>query len=108
MPVARTELLTTSYLKVVVAAKTTSNASKTTPFPPDPNSPQSTINTVEREIREAGGEATAIRVDTTDPTSINELVRKTIEASLLFLFFPSHFLSTFTLCLMSQSKSTNM
>ncbi|KAM7202337.1 hypothetical protein V8F20_004504 [Naviculisporaceae sp. PSN 640] len=72
------DLASNGYI-VVVAAKTTSDASKTTPFPPDPNSPQSTINTVEREIREAGGEATAIRVNTTDPASIDNLVRKTIE-----------------------------
>ena len=55
-------------------------AAKTmTPFPPGPNSRQSTINTVEREIREAGGEATAIPADTSNPATIDELVRKTIE-----------------------------
>jgi ketopantoate hydroxymethyltransferase len=64
-----------------VAAKTTSNAYATTPFPPDPNSPQSTINTVEREIREAGGEATAIEVDTRHFESVQRLVDKTIEVS---------------------------
>ncbi|QKX54073.1 uncharacterized protein TRUGW13939_01156 [Talaromyces rugulosus] len=63
---------------VVVAAKTTSDASKTVPSPPDPNSPQSTINTVEREIREAGGEATAIAVDTRDVEQINHLVNETV------------------------------
>jgi hypothetical protein len=31
---------------VVVAGKTTSDASKCVPFPPDPNSQKSTINTV--------------------------------------------------------------
>ncbi|KAF2814601.1 putative Hydroxysteroid dehydrogenase-like protein 2 [Mytilinidion resinicola] len=64
---------------VVVAAKSTSDASKTTPFPPDPNSPQSTISTVEREIREAGGDATAVAVDTRDFASVESLVARTIE-----------------------------
>ncbi|PGH03387.1 hypothetical protein GX51_04118 [Blastomyces parvus] len=64
---------------VVVSAKTTSDASKTTPFPPDPNSPESTINTVEREIREAGGEAIALAVDTRDVDAINRLVKQTVD-----------------------------
>ncbi|KAL2001138.1 hypothetical protein VTN02DRAFT_2184 [Thermoascus thermophilus] len=64
---------------VVVAAKTTSDATKTVPFPPDPNSPQSTINTVEREIRELyNGTATAVPVDTRDVDQINSLVHKTV------------------------------
>lgn len=63
-----------------MAAKTTSDATKTHPFPPDPNSPQSTINTVEREIRElCNGTATAIPVDTRDVDQINSLVQKTVE-----------------------------
>lgn len=64
---------------VVAAAKSTSDASVLEEFPPDPNSPQSTINTVEREIREAGGEATAIAVDTRNFEGIQELVEKTIK-----------------------------
>ncbi|EFR02034.1 short chain dehydrogenase [Nannizzia gypsea CBS 118893] len=64
---------------VVVAAKTTSDATKTVPFPPDPNSPQSTINTVAREINELGGEAVALPVDTRDVEAVKELVRKTAE-----------------------------
>src|SRR5436190_23070222 len=63
---------------VVVAAKSMSDPSKTNPFPPDPNSLQSTINTVEREIHEAGGDATALPVDTRDIESINRLVHDTI------------------------------
>ena len=63
----------------MVAAKSTSDASKVTPFPPHPNSPQSTISTVEREIREAGGEVTAIPVDVRDYESTVRLVEKTIE-----------------------------
>lgn len=58
----------------MVAAKSTSDASKVTPFPPDPDSPQSTISTVEREIREAGGEATAIAVDTRSFESVTHLI----------------------------------
>lgn len=50
-----------------------------TPFPPDPNSQLSTINTVEREIREAGGDAAAVAVDTRDPRSIQDMVNKTVE-----------------------------
>lgn len=64
---------------VVVAAKSTSDASKVSPFPPDPNSPQSTISTVEREIREAGGEATAIPVDTRDYASVRQMVEATVD-----------------------------
>jgi NAD(P)-dependent dehydrogenase (short-subunit alcohol dehydrogenase family) len=62
---------------VVVAAKSTSNASST-PFPPDPNSSASTISTVEREITEAGGAATAFPVDTRKISSINHLISTTI------------------------------
>jgi hypothetical protein len=68
---------------VVVAAKSTSDATTIKNFPPDPNSPGSTINTVEREIREAGGEATAISVDTRDYQQIEQLVAKTIQVVVL-------------------------
>ncbi|KAM5441354.1 hypothetical protein MferCBS31731_003425 [Microsporum ferrugineum] len=64
---------------VVVAAKTTSDAAKTVPFPPDPNSQQSTINTVAREINESGGEAVALPVDTRDVEAVSNLVRQTAE-----------------------------
>ncbi|KAF2430298.1 NAD(P)-binding protein [Tothia fuscella] len=64
---------------VVVAAKTTSDASTANPFPPDPNSHQSTISTVEREIEEAGGEATAIKVDTRDFDSVQKMVDETVK-----------------------------
>ncbi|KAL1612039.1 hypothetical protein SLS60_000262 [Paraconiothyrium brasiliense] len=63
---------------VVVAAKSTSDASTVNPFPPDPNTPQSTISTVAREIWEAGGEATAVAVDTRDYVSIQNLLDETI------------------------------
>ena len=63
--------------RVVVAAKTVSDASKTSPFPPDPNSQQSTINTVAREIAEAGGVVTPIQVDTRSAESINDMVDAT-------------------------------
>ncbi|OBR14184.1 Short chain dehydrogenase [Colletotrichum higginsianum IMI 349063] len=65
---------------VVVAAKTTSDASKTTPFPPDPNSQQSTVSTVAREIREAGGDATPVAVDVRHQDSVERLIQQTIEA----------------------------
>ncbi|KAI0011810.1 short chain dehydrogenase [Xylariaceae sp. FL0662B] len=64
---------------VVVSAKSTSDAQNIVPFPPDPNSPQSTISTVEREIIELGGQATAIPVDVRDFASIERLVERTIE-----------------------------
>ncbi|KAI3333344.1 hypothetical protein F4824DRAFT_472154 [Ustulina deusta] len=65
--------------RVVVAAKSISDAQSASPFPPDPNSPQSTISTVEREIREAGGDATAIAVDVRDFESVKICVDKTVE-----------------------------
>ncbi|KAM0717516.1 hypothetical protein Q7P37_007368 [Cladosporium fusiforme] len=65
---------------VVVAAKTTSDATTCSPFPPDPNSNASTINTVAREINEAGGKATAIAVDVRSFTSVQTLIENTIEA----------------------------
>ncbi|KAF1975567.1 NAD(P)-binding protein [Bimuria novae-zelandiae CBS 107.79] len=64
---------------VVVAAKSTSDPSTVHPFPPDPNSPASTISTVEREIRDAGLEATAIPVDTRDYATIQNLLAQTVE-----------------------------
>ncbi|OQD73822.1 hypothetical protein PENDEC_c013G01232 [Penicillium decumbens] len=63
---------------VMLAAKTTSDASKTTPFPPDPNSSKSTISTVEREIRESGGRAATVAVDVRDATQIQHAVDETV------------------------------
>ncbi|KAJ5291066.1 hypothetical protein N7478_000317 [Penicillium angulare] len=63
---------------VMLAAKTTSDATKTVPFPPDPNSSQSTINTVEREILEAGGQAASIAVDVRDAEQIEHAVDETV------------------------------
>ncbi|KAI6887118.1 short chain dehydrogenase [Hortaea werneckii] len=62
---------------VVVAAKTVSDASKCTPFPPDPNSSSSTINTVVREITEAGGEALPIQLDVRDFGDVQSMVDQT-------------------------------
>ncbi|MCJ1452603.1 hypothetical protein MMC28_002946 [Mycoblastus sanguinarius] len=59
---------------VVVSAKTTSNPYLCTPFPPDPNSSASTINTVAREITEAGHDAVPIAVDTRSYDSIQTMV----------------------------------
>jgi hypothetical protein len=64
---------------VVVAAKSTSDAAAVKPFPPDPNSPQSTINTVAREILEAGGDATAVPVDVRDYESVQRLLEETVK-----------------------------
>lgn len=61
----------------MLAAKTTSDASKVTPFPPDPNSSASTISTVEREIFESGGQAAAVAVDVRDATQIQHAVDET-------------------------------
>ncbi|KAB8349843.1 hypothetical protein FH972_023856 [Carpinus fangiana] len=67
---------------IVVAAKSTSNAyDNSKPFPPDPNSPQSTISTVVREIKEAGGDAAEVTVDVRDFASVEAMVAKTIEVS---------------------------
>jgi len=63
---------------VVVAAKSTSDAYAASPFPPDPNSQQSTVSTVAREIKEAGGQATALPVDTRDFESVKRMVEETI------------------------------
>jgi len=64
---------------VVVAAKSISDASAVKPFPPDPDSQQSTISTVEREIREAGGEAYAIAADVRDVASVTKMVDDTVK-----------------------------
>ncbi|KAL4895253.1 hypothetical protein BDV59DRAFT_191782 [Aspergillus ambiguus] len=54
------------------------DASKAIPFPPDPNSSASTINTVEREIREAGRQAASVAVDVRDATQIQNAVDETV------------------------------
>ncbi|KAJ7219406.1 hypothetical protein GGX14DRAFT_436047 [Mycena pura] len=58
---------------VVVSGKSLSDAATVRPFPPDPNSSQSTASTVAREITEAGGSAHPLAVDTRDPASIDAL-----------------------------------
>ncbi|KAJ5818160.1 hypothetical protein N7474_003751 [Penicillium riverlandense] len=63
---------------VMLAAKTTSDAYKSNPFPPDPNSSQSTINTVAREIHEAGGRAACVAVDVRDAAQIQHAVDETV------------------------------
>jgi NAD(P)-dependent dehydrogenase (short-subunit alcohol dehydrogenase family) len=66
---------------VVVTAKTTSDASKipASDFPPDPNSTLSTVNTVAREITEAGGAALALPVDVRFPEQIEHLIYTVIK-----------------------------
>jgi hypothetical protein len=61
-----------------VAAKSTSDPSKSAPFPPDPNSPDSTITTVAREINSSGGEALALQVDVRHEESVNKLILDTV------------------------------
>ncbi|KAF7716565.1 Short-chain dehydrogenase/reductase (SDR) family protein [Penicillium ucsense] len=63
---------------VMLAAKTTSNPDTTHPFPPDPNSPSSTITTVEREIHLLGGTASSVAVDVRDPARIANAVTQTL------------------------------
>lgn len=60
-------------IPVVLAAKSSSDASKVAPFPPDPNSASSTIDTVKREIEESGGSATAIVVDVRDYSAVERM-----------------------------------
>ncbi|KAF2771155.1 NAD(P)-binding protein [Teratosphaeria nubilosa] len=72
------DLAKNNYI-VIVAAKTTSKASESQPFPPDPNSPASTINTVTREIIDDGGEALEAQVDVRDFDSIQGMVAKVIQ-----------------------------
>jgi NAD(P)-dependent dehydrogenase (short-subunit alcohol dehydrogenase family) len=64
---------------VVIAAKTTSDPSSLATFPPDPNSNDSTINTVAREINEAGGQSLAIKVDTRSVDSVNALFTQVVD-----------------------------
>lgn len=67
---------------MVISAKSTSDAyTPTLSFPPDPNSPQSTISTVEREIKEAGEKAIAIAADVRDYSSVQSLIKQTVEVS---------------------------
>jgi hypothetical protein len=67
--------------EVVVSAKTTSDASSipASSFPPDPNSSQSTINTVAREITEAGGSSLALPVDVRNVENVKDLVDETVK-----------------------------
>jgi NAD(P)-dependent dehydrogenase (short-subunit alcohol dehydrogenase family) len=62
---------------VVVAAKSSSTHPPKT-FPPNPNSPDSTIDTVAREVNEAGGKAYARQVDVRSPESIDGLIKWTL------------------------------
>lgn len=65
----------------MVSAKTTSDAASipASAFPPNPNSTQSTINTVAREITEAGGSALALPVDVRDVDNVKDLVDETVK-----------------------------
>ncbi|KAI9849679.1 MAG: hypothetical protein M1837_002805 [Sclerophora amabilis] len=65
---------------VVVTGKSTSDAAKVIPYPPDPHSSESTINTVAREITEAGGDAIAIAADTRDEVAVQSLLSETMRS----------------------------
>ncbi|OJZ89616.1 hypothetical protein ASPFODRAFT_128153 [Aspergillus luchuensis CBS 106.47] len=66
---------------VIIAAKSATSPDPTAPFPPDPNSPASTIHTVAREITLAGGAAHPVQVDVRDPAQIDNLVNETVRIS---------------------------
>ncbi|PIB01094.1 hypothetical protein CB0940_00525 [Cercospora beticola] len=61
---------------VIVSAKSTSSPSSNAPFPPDPNSSDSTITTVAREISNLGHESLAIACDNRFPDQIQTLITK--------------------------------
>lgn len=72
---------------MAVAAKSTSDAyDPSLGFPPDPNSPASTISTVVREIKEAGGTAIAIEVDSRKPESVQHMVDMVVKARVIIAF----------------------
>lgn len=81
--IGRTIALTLAREKyfVVVSAKTTSDAASIpkSEFPPDPNSSKSTINTVVREVEEAGGEAWALPIDVRDGEAVQRLVKDVLK-----------------------------
>jgi len=63
---------------VVVSAKSSSTEPLKS-FPPDPNSSESTIDTVAQEIKQAGGKAFAKQANVRDPKSVDELIQWTIK-----------------------------
>ena len=71
---------------VIVAAKSTSDAYALKPFPPDPDSSESTISTVEREIREAGGVAHSLVVDVRDIASVQKMVDDAAKVGIYTIF----------------------
>ena len=65
---------------IIVSAKSTSNPQECRPFPPDPNSQASTINTVAREIIEIHkGEALALKCDVRFYEEVQTLVKQAVE-----------------------------
>ena len=64
---------------VAIAGKSVSNASQTSPFPPDPDSQASTVDTVVREIREAGGAALPVHVDVRRFENVQGMIESVIE-----------------------------
>ncbi|KAF2718037.1 short chain dehydrogenase [Polychaeton citri CBS 116435] len=73
------DLANSGYI-VAVAAKSTSDAyDPKVQFPPDGNSPQSTISTVVREIRENGKQASAIKVDVRHYESVSGMLDEVVK-----------------------------
>lgn len=66
---------------MAIAGKTVSNALTATPFPPDPNSQDSTINTVAREVKEAGGDALPVQVDVRSYQNVEDMVERVMKVS---------------------------
>lgn len=77
--------LAASGYAVAIAGKTVSNAATTSPFPPNPNSQESTINTVAREVQDAGGDALPVQVDVRNYENVQDMVERVIEVSICFL-----------------------
>lgn len=66
---------------VAIAGKTVSDAATATEFPPNPNSQTSTINTVAREVKEAGGDAIPVQVDVRSFENVQDMVDRVIKVS---------------------------
>lgn len=71
--------LAASGYAVAIAGKTVSNAATASPWPPDPNSQDSTINTVAREVQDAGGDALPVQVDVRSFENVQDMVERVIE-----------------------------
>jgi len=75
--------LAASGYAVAISGKTVSNAYTVSSFPPDPNSQESTINTVAREVGEAGGDALPVQVDVRSFENVQDMVERVIQVCTL-------------------------